>query len=406
MSLTLGGTTVEVLERPPHGTFYRRLWIPGRGKSWASLKTRERTEAQRRATAFLHAYVADSMPVVYPDPLTLKTLWRRYSEEAPAYRANTKRTREDKEARAELLLAGLGAEKVVALLCTHDVERYTEIRRHGAGWPDGRETAAVRARSVAADLQLLRTMLRWATTVRQPDGSWLLAENPLRGLVLPREVAPRRPLASFDRFLAVRDTLSRLIEEAETNAKAAEKEKDQRRFQRDAAKWRRLDLALVLAESTGRRIGSIRALRWEDVLTEPARIRWAAEFDKRRREAIVPIPDTLAQTLREFRAQLRAWGDGWIFPKRDGSAPWATAYLAELLRAAERKAEVPPLHGGLWHPYRRKWATERKHLPLVDVQAAGGWKDTKTLLSCYQHASEEGMLAVLSAPQKLRESRA
>jgi integrase len=235
-------------------------------------------------------------------------------------------------------------------------------------------------------------MIRWATTVREPDGTWLLSENPLRGYVLPREASPRRPLASFDRFLKVREAIGATIAEATEDS------------ERD--KWHRLDLALVLAEATGRRIGSIRGLRWDDMLTEPSRIRWVAAFDKKRRESVVPVPDTLAQTVREFRAQLRAWSDGWLFPKLDGEGPWATAYLAELLRAAEKKAKLTPLLGGLWHCYRRKWATERKHLPLADVKEAGGWKDTETLLRCYQAPDEEGMLAVLSAPQKLREKRA
>ena len=31
---------------------------------------------------------------------------------------------------------------------------------------------------------------------------------------------------------------------------------------------------------------------------------------------------------------------------------------------AKEKAGLPKLEGGLWHPYRRKWATERKYLPL------------------------------------------
>ena len=50
---------------------------------------------------------------------------------------------------------------------------------------------------------------------------------------------------------------------------------------------------------------------------------------------------------------------------------------------------------------RRKWASERKHLPLVDVAAAGGWKDTQTLVNCYQHADKETMLAVMSEPRKV-----
>jgi hypothetical protein len=31
----------------------------------------------------------------------------------------------------------------------------------------------------------------------------------------------------------------------------------------------------------------------------------------------------------------------------------------------------------------------------VDVPAAGGWKDTKTLVECYQHADFDTMLAVM-----------
>jgi hypothetical protein len=56
---------------------------------------------------------------------------------------------------------------------------------------------------------------------------------------------------------------------------------------------------------------------------------------------------------------------------------------------------------GSWHPYRRKWATERKHLPLVDVAAAGGWKGTQMLLKCYQQPDPDTILAVMNEPSKL-----
>jgi hypothetical protein len=74
------------------------------------------------------------------------------------------------------------------------------------------------------------------------------------------------------------------------------------------------------------------------------------------------------------------------------------------LRIAERRAGLPKLVGGLWHPYRRKWATERKHHSVVDVAAAGGWKDTQTLLTCYQQPDAEAMLAVMSEPRKVRDA--
>jgi hypothetical protein len=44
--------------------------------------------------------------------------------------------------------------------------------------------------------------------------------------------------------------------------------------------------------------------------------------------------------------------------------------------------------GSLWHIFRRVWATERKDLPLKDVAAAGGWRDTSTLLR-YQQPDEK-----------------
>ena len=74
------------------------------------------------------------------------------------------------------------------------------------------------------------------------------------------------------------------------------------------------------------------------------------------------------------------------------------------LYVAEKKAKLPKLEGGLWHPYRRKWATERKHHSLKDVAAAGGWKDTETLLTCYQQPDADTLLAVMSEPKKIRDA--
>ncbi len=61
--------------------------------------------------------------------------------------------------------------------------------------------------------------------------------------------------------------------------------------------------------------------------------------------------------------------------------------------------------GTLWHAYRRKWATERKHLPDVDVAAAGGWPETGSPKRCYQQADEATMLEVVLGGGQLREGR-
>jgi hypothetical protein len=84
----------------------------------------------------------------------------------------------------------------------------------------------------------------------------------------------------------------------------------------------------------------------------------------------------------------------------------APAQCQEFLRRAEVAAKVERLDGGLWHAYRRKWATERKGFPLKDLCAAGGWKDVTTLLTCYQHADDATMLKVMDSPLKLVSRRA
>ena len=52
--------------------------------------------------------------------------------------------------------------------------------------------------------------------------------------------------------------------------------------------------------------------------------------------------------------------------------------------------------GGVFHPYRRLWATGRKNLPDANVAAAGGWKDTQALRLSYQQAVPEGVLIAVN----------
>jgi integrase len=169
-------------------------------------------------------------------------------------------------------------------------------------------------------------------------------------------------------------------------------------------RWVKMELALVLAEGTGRRLGSIRQLRWEDVDFPRSRIRWRAEHDKKGRESVIPIPSVLLNELRRFQVKLASVA-GWMFPgERMPTQPMDRHQFDKWLGAAERKAGLPKLLGGLWHPYRRKWATERKTHPIKDVAAAGGWKDVETLLTCYQQPDDETLLDVMAEPRKLSEA--
>jgi hypothetical protein len=62
---------------------------------------------------------------------------------------------------------------------------------------------------------------------------------------------------------------------------------------------------------------------------------------------------------------------------------------------AERLAGLPKLRRGVFHPYRRLWAIERRHLPPTDVAEAGGWGDTQALTRIYQKATAAGVLAAV-----------
>lgn len=75
------------------------------------------------------------------------------------------------------------------------------------------------------------------------------------------------------------------------------------------------------------------------------------------------------------------------------------------MRTCHEKRRPPKdtQEGTLWHAYRRKWATERKHLPEVDVAKAGGWASLESLKTAYQQADQGIMLLVVLEAGELRE---
>jgi integrase len=274
-------------------------------------------------------------------------------------------------------------------LTEHDQSAFVTKRLAGGiKLSEKKVTPAVRSRSARADIELLQSMLRWATAVRVNDGQRMLDANPLQSVKLPRrDPNPRRAIATFDRFTST----MKAIHELSVEGKEAEREK-----------WIRLELALVLAEATGRRLGSIRQLNWADVDLTARSIRWRAEADKKRHEWTIKIPEALAAELRSFRVRLGGAFGGLLFPSdSDRDIPVRRDVFDRWLRAAEVKAGLPKLDGSLWHAYRRAWATARKDLPLKDVAAAGGWSEVGTLLRCYQQADEDTIEMVMAHPRKI-----
>jgi integrase len=384
------GTRVRLFQKRRNGTFYRAVWVRGQGHDRACLHTHDREEADRLGRQLLAALFSGEGQNVRSSRVTLKDLWERFKVESLSFLDNHPRTKDETEVRAKVLLAFFGEDCDVRHLTARDQAAYTTQRMAGGiRYAEDRVTQKVRARSVEADLVLLHAMLAWATTVRVPGGGRLLEYNPLFGVRRVRELNPKRPVATWERFHKTRVAIQALQVAAESEA--------------ECTRWTRLELALVLAEATGRRLGSIRQLRWEDIDFHRPTIRWRAEADKKGREWVIPVPASLLEELKQFRRKLGAVG-GWLFAAdHNPERPMDRHLFDRWLMVAEGAAKLPKLEGGLWHPYRRKWATERKGHSLKDVAAAGGWQDTETLLKCYQQPDNETLLAVMSEERKLRE---
>ena len=100
---------------------------------------------------------------------------------------------------------------------------------------------------------------------------------------------------------------------------------------------------------------------------------------------IAPVSQPARDALdRYLRAHPRL-GEVPLFPSaEDPAVPIHKNMAGYFLRRAEERAGLPKLERGLWHPYRRAYAVERKHLPDVDVAASAGWRDVATMKASYQ----------------------
>jgi len=167
---------------------------------------------------------------------------------------------------------------------------------------------------------------------------------------------------------------------------------------------------MVLADGTGRRIRPICELRWRDVefttgATHPyGRIHWPGDTDKEGKAWAAPIAPEVRDTLLRLKGERGGIGDAPVFPSpKDPTKPISRHLADDWLRRAEKLAELEPQKGGAWHPYRRKWATERKHLPDVDVARAGGWSSVEALRDCYVQSDDETLMLVVLDRKELRE---
>jgi integrase len=406
-SFTAGttGSRVTVYEREPGGVLSARCWDPslrqGRGgMRRLSLGHRDKHKAERYAIREA-AKLEEGTAELQVSRITLGRLFAEYLTHHSPTKSRTQQA--DDRRRAEMWTRVLGGTREPHTIRKQDLQRFEGARRSGAldarGFavevPDRRP---LRIRPVEADINWLRWCCNWATKWEDATGRPLLRDNPVR-YVPEREKNVRRPVASTDRYEAVRAVADQVLMEDRTQGGRT----PCRSY---------LSEILDIAHGTGRRIAAICQLRAEDVRLEVSAetgpfgaIRWPAATDKQRRESTVPMaPPVRAAVLRALGE--RRITAGYLFPRATrADQPIDVNRARHWLRKAEQLAGLEPQQQGCWHPYRRGFATARKHLPLTDLAAAGGWKGTETLSRCYLHPDSETMLKVVMGGAQLREVR-
>lgn len=202
----------------------------------------------------------------------------------------------------------------------------------------------------------------------------------MRGFKTPSELNPRRPVASQDRFESLRAESDRVTMEIRWHGR------------REPVRSY-LSEILDIVNGTGRRISAVCKLRYGDLRLERTSvaphgaIRWPAATDKMGFETMLPVNPEVRTALDRVVAERPGLGSAPIFPSPgDPTKPIQKDLAAGWLVRAEALAGLEPQPGGLWHPFRRKWVTERKHWPDADVAAAGGWRSLDALRHCYLRA--------------------
>jgi integrase len=399
------GSRVTVYEREPGGPLWARCWDAslGNGKGGMrrlSLGHRDKAKAEAYAVKEA-AKLQEGTAELQQARLTLARLFALYlTHHSPK---KTAEQQDDDRRQVELWTRILGANRDPHLIRNAHLEDFERRRRSGEidsrGLPVPIEKRrAVRARTVEHDVKWLRWCCNWAMRHEDENGRPLLRENPVRYIPKP-ERNPRRPVASTDRYEALRAVADRVMME--------DRGKGKRTPRRSY-----LSELLDIAHGTGRRIRAICRLRVEDLRLEAnaehgpfGAIRWPATTDKQGRESVVPMSPLVRDAVKRALGE-RAITAGYLFPMPTNPARPITAERAALwLRKAEKLAGLTHQDGGAWHPFRRGFATARKHLPLPDLAAAGGWKGTETLTRCYLHPDSETLLKVVLAGAELREVR-
>jgi integrase len=350
-------------------------------------KEQER-QARVAAIAAMEEHAAKqqrSAEVPAPEPgevLTLGALADLYK--VHGFHGRSERYQKEQTATVNRVVDFLGRDRGVPSLCKTDVKAWTAHRRANG----------VRQGTIASDLAALKIALNFATDHKRADGSALVEFNPIARVRIEKEGNPLRPVADVDRYQKLKDVAHHLPPS--------------------------FGLALDLVWATGHRIGAVLGLRWADVILDPEEaarvaneldsgpkwkaghfvdggIRWYAgqSADNKKRDHVALMSALAREALDAARPDICP-PDAWVFPApKDATKPVGYHVVKNWMERAQTLAELPHLKGGLWHPFRRRWATDRKHLPEGDVAKAGGWRDPETMKRSYIAADADTIRAAV-----------
>ena len=309
------------------------------------------------------------------------------------------------ETHIELFTEAWGADFEVANLSPSHVAGFVAGRRSGELVPDlnGRHATGVRDGTIDGDFRWLRSVFNFARHRKVDGGRRFLLVDPLDDLQRwpkeknspwPKEKNKLRPIASHERYTRTQEHTDTVDSEG------------------------RLRCILALARLSGRRESAICGLRANDVLRDDAAvskelaeagmdegiaghmphgaIRWSDETDKEGFLFIAPLSESARAEIDRYLSKNPRVGDVPLFPAaRNGQKTMRRDVAARWLLRAENIAGLPKLRRGVFHPYRRLWASERKALPSKDVAHAGGWKDIETMLGSYVQSDAATVLRVV-----------
>ena len=371
-----GKNRIRVFAWPEKGN---SLWIDYRedGKRIKKSLGHSDTARAQRLAEDIAARLSEGTAPPAEVTLTLQTLFDKYEREVSAHK-NSASARGHDARTLPLFVKAFGAERLPETLNVRDWNSYSRRRFSGELAPSYKYDKwgkiilrPVRARVVEQDLKLLLAVLNWAERARDDGSSYLIERNPLRGLKLPKEESPHRPMFTPEQCAALQTA-------------AAEHSPLAERF-------------VALALFTGHRSGAIRQLRWSDIDLEGGTIRWRAEIDKIGYEHRNPMHPELTALLKRQRKQIKAIGDAWVFPHPyDAKKPMSREVaVTELWPALRDAAGIPKGERYGWHSFRRAFANALRDVPLRELKDLGGWKNQNTVVMVYLRPDEDAQRKAL-----------